>query len=153
MSLNQVLIPIDRSPFSMSIVPHVKRFLEPTKNQLLLFHVAEEPLPSELRRMGVDEYTAQLNRLRAQLQADVSEELQPLIDELTSFGFRVSVVVGFGEPITQIEHYIGTHDVDLLAMSTHGRSGFGRMFFGSVAQELLRQLSLPILLFHAAPAT
>jgi nucleotide-binding universal stress UspA family protein len=148
---NQVLIPIDRSSFGMSIVPHVKRFLDPQKNALVLFHVAEEPMPTELRRMGVDEYTAQLNRLRGQLQAAVSAELSTLTEELQNCGFQVQVVVAFGEPITQIEHYIGTHTVDLVAMSTHGRSGLGRMLFGSVAQELLHQLTLPILLLRPTP--
>ncbi len=153
MSPNQVLLPIDRSPFGMSIVPHVKRFLDPQKNALILFHVAEEPMPTALHRMGVDEYTTQLNQLRAQLQDEIREELDLLTAELTNLGFQVQVVVSFGEPITQIEHYIGTHEVDLVAMSTHGRSGLGRMLFGSVAQELLQQLSLPILLLRPTLAT
>ncbi|HRW04732.1 MAG TPA: universal stress protein [Caldilineaceae bacterium] len=150
---NQVLIPVDRSPFSLSIVPHVKRFLDPKTSALTLLHVAEEPTPAELRRMGVEEYTTQLQRLRGQFQAQVAEELQPLTDELQAAGFAVTVAVSFGEPITQIEHYIGTHEIDLLAMSTHGRSGFGRVLFGSVAQELLQQLSLPILLLRPIPPT
>lgn len=152
MPQNQILIPIDRSPFGMSIVPHIKRFLDPAKNQLILFHVAEEPMPAELRRMGIDEYTLQLNRLRAQCHDQICTELDALTAELIQLGFQVEVVVSFGEPITQIEHYIGTHDVDLVAMSTHGRSGLGRMLFGSVAQELLQQLSLPILLLRPALA-
>lgn len=148
---NQVLIPVDRSPFSLSIVPHVKRFLDPHISVLTLLHVAEEPSPAELRRMGVDEYTEQLNRLRGEFQHQVEEELQPLTTELALAGYAVRVAVSFGEPITQIEHYIGTHDIDLLAMSTHGRSGLGRVLFGSVAQELLRQLALPILLLRPLP--
>lgn len=151
MSKNQVLIPVDRSPFSLSIVPHVKRFLDPKTNVLTLLHVAEEPSPAELRRMGVDEYTAQLNQLRNHFHQQVTVELLPLTDELRAHGFDVRVEVSFGEPITQIEHFIGTHEIDLLAMSTHGRSGIGRVLFGSVAQELLRQLSLPILLLRPLP--
>jgi nucleotide-binding universal stress UspA family protein len=126
----------------------VKRFLDPAKCALTLFHVADEPSPADLRRMVVDEYTAQLNRLRQGLQTQVTEELRPITDQLEACGFTVSVVVSFGEPITQIEHYIGSHTVDLLAMSTHGRSGLGRVLFGSVAQELLHQLALPILLLR-----
>lgn len=153
MSQNQVLVPIDRSPFSMSIVPQVKRFLDPQRNTLILFHVAEEPTPAELRRLSVNEYANQLERLRTQLRTQIQEELETLSRELTALGFQVQVVVRFGEPITQIEHYIGTQTVDLVAMSTHGRSGLGRMLFGSVAQELLQQLSLPILLLRPALAT
>ncbi|MCB0189196.1 MAG: universal stress protein [Caldilineaceae bacterium] len=144
----QVLIPIDRSPFSLSIVPHVKRFLDPAKCGLTLFHVAEEPSPTDMRRMVLSEFTAQLNRLRQELQNQVTEELRPVTEQLEASGFTVTIVVSFGEPITQIEHYIGTENVDLLAMSTHGRSGLGRVLFGSVAQELLQQLGLPILLLR-----
>ena len=110
-------------------------------------------MPTALHRMGVDEYTAQLDRLRTRLQTQIQEELATLCAELTVLGFQVEVVVRFGEPITQIEHFIGTHSVDLVAMSTHGRSGIGRMLFGSVAQELLQQLSLPILLLRPTLAT
>lgn len=147
----QVLIPVDRSPFSLSIVPHVKRFLDPKTSVLNLLHVAEEPMPTELRRMGVDEYAEQLKQLRRQLQAQIEEELQLVTDELRQCGFTVSIAVSFGEPITQIEHHIGTHEIDLLAMSTHGRNGLGRVLFGSVAQELLHQLTLPILLLRPTP--
>ena len=38
---------------------------------------------------------------------------------------------------------------DLVVMSTHGRSGFGRWLYGSVADEVLRRLAIPVLLISA----
>ena len=37
---------------------------------------------------------------------------------------------------------------DLIAMTTHGRSGFGRLLFGSVAEAVLRQAKIPVLLMR-----
>ena len=37
---------------------------------------------------------------------------------------------------------------DLIAMTTHGRSGFGRLLFGSVAEAVLRQAEIPVLMMR-----
>jgi nucleotide-binding universal stress UspA family protein len=42
-----------------------------------------------------------------------------------------------------------TEDSDLIVMSTHGRSGLARMVFGSVAEEVMRRASCPVLLVPA----
>jgi nucleotide-binding universal stress UspA family protein len=39
-------------------------------------------------------------------------------------------------------------ETDLIAMTTHGRSGFSRWVFGSVAEKVLRATALPILLIR-----
>lgn len=45
-----------------------------------------------------------------------------------------------------IVDYAAGHEVDLIALATHGRSGLGRLVFGSVAEFVLRESGLPILL-------
>lgn len=46
-----------------------------------------------------------------------------------------------------IANYAGQHDVDLLAISTHGRTGFRHLILGSVAEEVLRHADVPVLCF------
>jgi nucleotide-binding universal stress UspA family protein len=46
--------------------------------------------------------------------------------------------------------YARTHGVDLIAMSTHGRSGMRRLFVGSVVENVIRTSSLPVIVFPPA---
>lgn len=46
-----------------------------------------------------------------------------------------------------IAHYASEHGFDLIAMSTHGRTGFRALFVGSVAESVLRHADRPVLVF------
>lgn len=59
-----------------------------------------------------------------------------------------TVALSGGNPSKAVVEYATSNDVDLIALSTHGRSGFRRMALGSVAEEILRRSPLPILSFH-----
>jgi nucleotide-binding universal stress UspA family protein len=61
----------------------------------------------------------------------------------------VETVVAGGDPAQTILAQISERDVDLVVMATHGRSGIGRWIYGSVADEVMRQSSVPVLLVSA----
>ena len=50
---------------------------------------------------------------------------------------------------TEIIQYAQEQEVDLIAISTHGRSGFSRLVFGSVAEKVVRQAGIPVLLIKS----
>jgi nucleotide-binding universal stress UspA family protein len=54
----------------------------------------------------------------------------------------------FGRPPDRIVEYATKEDVDLIALSTYGRSGFGRWAFGSVAKRVMRATAIPVLLIR-----
>jgi nucleotide-binding universal stress UspA family protein len=58
-------------------------------------------------------------------------------------------IVAAGDPAAAILAEAGRRGADLIAMSTHGRSGLGRWIYGSVADAVMRQASVPILLVSA----
>ena len=43
--------------------------------------------------------------------------------------------------------YADEHGYDLIALSSHGRSGFRRLILGSVAEAILRHAHVPVLVF------
>src|SRR5688572_19257901 len=47
-----------------------------------------------------------------------------------------------------LAQYASAHDIDLVIMTTHGRGGLSRAWLGSVADELVRQLNIPILVLR-----
>jgi nucleotide-binding universal stress UspA family protein len=52
-------------------------------------------------------------------------------------------------PAPAILAYARRHDVDLIAMSTHGHGGLRRLVLGSVADKVLRGANVPILLYRS----
>ena len=146
MKINNVLIPIDRSAFSLTILPHVEHFLPPAYNALVFLHVAEPPLHAH--NVSEQEFNVQRQRLQEALTADVMLELQPLTAPLRAKGYAVAVQTALGEPLAEIQRVVAQEQISLLAMTTHGRSGLSRMLFGSIAAQVLHQVTLPILLFH-----
>ncbi|HUW12521.1 MAG TPA: universal stress protein [Anaerolineae bacterium] len=79
------------------------------------------------------------------MRVEVERSLAPARERLSNAGLSVSVVVLFGRPAERIIEHATKEQVDLIAMSTHGRSGFSRWMLGSVADKVLRGVMLPVL--------
>lgn len=69
-----------------------------------------------------------------------------LADGLNRSGVETRTFVAHGAVIDAIRAYVDEHTVGLIAMTTHGRSGWSRWMLGSVSESLLRSLHTPILL-------
>jgi nucleotide-binding universal stress UspA family protein len=99
---------------------------------------------------------AQLSLVQASEHTDAASDsaridLQSAIDELRQGGMHdVDAHVVEGEPADAILETAEATHADLVVMSTHGRGGLGRWLYGSVADEVLRHSSVPVLLVPAA---
>ncbi len=63
-------------------------------------------------------------------------------------GVRVTTEARHGEPVTELVAAARETRAGFIAMTTHGRSGFGRLLFGSVAEAVLRQAKIPVLMMR-----
>lgn len=165
MTVHKVLIPLDGSEFSRHILPHVRRFLDPENSELILLRVA--PLPTGLvalppRPLVVDTlmqpaYESERNIERARhpiyrsqvlasLEGALEDDLQTDASALREAGFSVTAIVRFGNPAEEIVGAVNDEAVSLVAMATHGRTGLSRIVLGSVAEQVLRRVSVPVLL-------
>jgi nucleotide-binding universal stress UspA family protein len=77
-------------------------------------------------------------------------ELTASAEPLRAGGLAVGVSVYYDQPGRAILDAAAHRPADLIAMSTHGRSGPGRWLFGSVADEVLRRAEVPVLLVPGA---
>jgi len=91
--------------------------------------------------------------VRSALQIEVLEDqANELIEEARTFATEagidsVSGTVEYGPSIHQaILSYIDEHDVDLVVVGTHGRTGFDRYVLGSVTEYLIRTSPIPVLI-------
>ena len=168
MKKRKVLIPLDGSDFSRQIVGVVRGFLAHEDVTLVLFRAALPPADAPgAAAQDVDVFVGgmpvagvyipaqeaepeALAKERERYRAELRNELRAEADRLRVDGYTVAIEVRFGDPAQAIIDYVGESDVDLVAMTTHGRSGLGRLVLGSVAERVLRGVDVPVLLMRAS---
>jgi nucleotide-binding universal stress UspA family protein len=89
---------------------------------------------------------------------DAEEYLAPIAAALRAQGVDTSWAIRRGRPAEEILAAAKESGAELIAMATHGRTGIGRLLFGSVAETVLRHAPVPVFMIRephtleAAPA-
>ena len=105
-----------------------------------------------MRTQRLEQQLALSAQERETYRVAIQEDLEAIARQLRKRGYEVTTAVQFGEAAERIIEYVQEREIDLVAMTTHGRTGLGRLLLGSVASEILHQLHVPILLLRAAHA-
>ncbi|XUX01012.1 MAG: universal stress protein [Dehalogenimonas sp.] len=138
----RVMVPLDGSELSESIIPQVVSVVKPSNATVVLFQAHEAIEPSVREVMGEDI----ASKLDTVTREDTQSYLDKIAGDLANQGINSEIVLGKGKPAEAIIQYATTHAIDLIIMATHGRSGISRWAFGSVAEKVFRQSPVPILL-------
>ena len=143
MKLNRILIPLDGSALAESALGKATELAGDGGATLMLLRAAEaRSLP------GVDPTEAQVEVVR-----EAEEYLAGVTARLSTQGIKsVETSVWYGSAASAIVEAARLRKADMIVMSTHGRSGLGRLILGSVAESVLRGTTTPILLLRAAEA-
>lgn len=137
---DRVLIPLDGSPTAESILPRVRKLLQREGTEALLVRAVPVPVVPEGDPSG----------LLSELQKDADEQLARVRADLAKDGIRVRSLSRVGSPGVVIADSARQEKATLVAMTTHGRTGFARFILGSVAEKVLRSgLEMPILLVRS----
>ena len=88
---------------------------------------------------------------RSQLEDSAERELPRLIDCEDLHGLDIEEVIVHGDAAAEIVRVAAEHEVDLIVISSHGRTGIGRMIFGSTAEAVVRHASCPVLVVKPPP--
>jgi len=142
----KVVVPLDGSELAEGVLPHVAELIRGRDSRVYLLSVAPT-----LR--GVMSPIADLhpgNEERQRIEQKLEEYLGDVAQRLEPVAAEVGVNVRFGRPADEIIAFAEGVDADLIAMTTHGRSGIRRWIFGSVADRVLRGAACPVLLVRAA---
>ncbi len=143
----RAIVPLDGSPVAEAIIPFVLEIAGPLDMEVVLVRVLQ-PLPPQViegsRHVVVDDVEAR--------RLDAEEYLAPIAVELRTKGIRARTQVRRGDPAGEIVAAAHETAADLIAMTTHGRSGLGRLVFGSVAEAVLRRAHLPVFLMRLTEA-
>ena len=135
---HRLLIPLDGSDAAKVALVYAEAI--PSERVRLLTVLSDEDAgigfaPSDLQR-----------EWRQEWQDSIGARLEELAEPLRARGRKIEAEVVFGSPAEWIETY--SEDADLIIMTTHGRGGGERVFYGSVADRIARSAKTPVMLIR-----
>jgi len=139
----RVLVPLDGSMVAEAIVPFILEIAGPLDIDVALLRVIVPTLPVVLESGGpiaADDVE--------KLREGAEEYLATVAADLRARGVRVTLAVRYGDAVAEILAGAREAEADLIAMTTHGRGGLGRLLFGSVAEAVLRHAEVPVFLMR-----
>ena len=87
-----------------------------------------------------------------QLEDSAERELPKLAEREEVAGLKVEEMIVHGEAASEIVRVAKERNVDLIVVSSHGRTGLGRILFGSTAEAVVRHASCPVLVVKPSQA-
>lgn len=152
-----LLVALDGSPAAEQVVPHARALAKAfgSKVTLLRATIAPQAVITQTTAggPGLADLGPALDPMPI-VEADqnaASEYLADVAAGLRQEGLSVSVEQPQGAAEEVIVERARELGVGLILMTTHGRSGLGRMVFGSVADAVLRHARCPVLLVRISP--
>ena len=144
LQFRRALVTLDGSMVAEEILPAFLRVAYPLGLDIVLIRVVPT-VPVAAEDPGHAQDSAE--RMKAEAEA----YLRAVAATLSLDGLRVDTVVRTGEAPQEI--IAGAQEVhaDLIAMTTHGRTGLRRLLFGSVAEAVLRAAPVPVFIVRASP--
>ncbi len=152
--VQSILLPVDGSALAEAALPYAKELARRFDATLHLVRVAETPEIYSLLSVpaGAPASAEVLNQLAEQLIEAATTYVNELAERLRSEGLRVETHVLEGIAPEQLLAFERERQPSLVVMATHGRSGLSRVVFGSVAERLLREGTVPLLLIRPPEA-
>jgi nucleotide-binding universal stress UspA family protein len=150
--IKKILVPLDGSKLAEKALPYAKALAQKFEAKLILLRV----LQTVLRPIVVmSSYGDVVDNVPPAFQDESEINLSKLYLKTVLDKFRlparIRVIEGFPEADAIID-FAGQELMDLIVMSTHGRSGISRWVYGSVAEKILHHTPCPVLLARAKEA-
>lgn len=139
----KILVPLDGSPLAETVLPHAQAIAKKEGAEIILLRIPTMPAqefmdrqPAIAAKIKDEELAAAENYVNAKMRA------------LKKNNIKVRTVTQAGPvPDTILEVAEKTH-ADMIAMSTHGRTGVQRWLIGSVADKVVHHAHIPVMLIH-----
>ncbi len=153
----RILLPLDGSPLSEAVIPHALELARRFGSEVVLLEavkafgqVLQETRPGGGVQPGT-EIELSVDVAKQQVEAETRSAaayLDSVAERFEEEGVKVRTIVIEGGPARSILDYARDWNPSLIVMSTHGRSGLSRLIAGSVADEVIRNTNLPIMILR-----
>ena len=147
--VGRILVPLDGSQVSLSVLPYVEELAEALGADIVLFNAV---LPLDIYP-GTEMTPVRVGTIIDDLLAQGQSFLAEVAREIEGRGkVKARSVVTIGFPVDEVVRVAAEVNAGLIALATHGRSGVNRWVMGSVADGVVRRCSLPCLLVRPQEA-
>jgi len=139
-TIKRILCPVDFSANSAKVAEYAKAlarrfdarvialYVAPTMNRYALFQVPEQAIETFVGTI--------VQGAREKMEAFVPQ----VFSDVDAMG-----LVDTGDPAEGILRAVKTEEVDMVVMGTHGRKGIDRIMFGSVAEQVVKKSTVPVM--------
>ena len=147
--IKKILAPTDLSAFSAKGLVYAANLAKALAAQVIVCHVVRTEefvaharlLEKNLTASKVEEQLSDLRDSHRELLHEfVTRHLSPSMKDVV-----IKEIVEMGEPHDLIVDWANDNSIDIIVISTHGRTGLSRMILGSVTEKVLRKARCPVL--------
>ena len=150
----KILVCLDGSELAEKVLPYAIEQAKHFESEIVLFRVIHEPSVISIAipgMPGMPMETAGMERQITQEQKETESYLKKLADAIQKeSGIEVSYEQRLGVAGPSIVEFAAGNGVELIAIATHGRSGPSRAVLGIVADDIIRNAELPLLLVRSS---
>jgi nucleotide-binding universal stress UspA family protein len=141
MAYQNILVPVDGSELSLNVIQHAVELAKAFNSKVTVVQVMtlDHYIASEYLSQG------QSNEMIERAREFIQKNLDDAKAQFESQGIQVETQVLEGESIHRtICKAVDSLNIDLIVLSSHGRSGFKKLLMGSVAQSLITESTVPV---------
>jgi nucleotide-binding universal stress UspA family protein len=141
LSINVIVVPTDFSNHSLAAIDYAVGMAEAYDAKLKVVFVNEPGLEiSDMAWVGVDERAMSEKQL-----TDARRSIEETVLDRIPVDVSVDAEILHGNAVKKIIEYASDVNADLIVMATHGRTGVSHALLGSVAEQVVRKASCPVL--------
>ncbi len=144
-----ILVPIDFSAYATQALEYAVTLATKLQAHVTLLH-AIHPL---LLSAGPADMGVIVGPYIEELEADTRRAIEEFAQRVREADVECDTVIRFGTPFQEILDFVGTHQIDLTVMGSHGRTGLLHTLLGSVAERVVRLAPCPVLIVRGADAS
>lgn len=145
--INRILVPLDGSRIAECVLPYAEEMGQKLGAEVVLVSITDRvkafmPLEDLSARYGVK----MIPETVCSIEDQAGQYLDAVKQKLEKKGVRVSREIICGKTAEEITVFADTQRIDLVIMSSHGRSGPSKLTHGKVAQEVLKKVKAPVMI-------
>jgi nucleotide-binding universal stress UspA family protein len=150
MEIKSILLPTDFSDYAENALSYATWLARKFNASIICLNVIEPVMPA----VGYSGLTEPLPmaELSEQLEDSAARELPRVAESETCSGIPIEEIIAHGDAASEIVRVANERRVDLIVIASHGRTGLGRIIFGSTAESVVRHASCPVLVVKPGEA-
>jgi universal stress protein A len=142
LKIRTILVPTDFSEYSNYALSYAASLARTFNSSIICVNVIEPIVPT-VGYSGMTE-SLPIADISEQLEDSAERELPKLAEREECAGLEVEELIVHGEAAAEIVRVAKEREVDLIVLSSHGRTGLGRILFGSTAEAVVRHAMCPV---------